>query len=257
MATQTLYDGEVVLDYNDVKHLYVVDGVIIPSVTRIIGVINKPALVPWAVKETVTHLEGVWQPGVAYTEDQIKSILQDSKGARYRVSKTALNIGSEAHDWIERHVKSKVLSTPAPELPEYPPVLAAVTSYLDWEAQQMWLKYVSSERRVYSRNHMFSGTVDLVMEDPNGKLVIGDLKTSKGIYPEYLLQCAAYAKAIEEEDGVEVSRIVIIRIPKDGTDFEVQTAWNIDELYEVFLSCLNLWRWKENWSTTSEKWTTG
>ena len=254
MASIKLYNGEVELTFNPVKHLYSVDGVIVPSVTRVLGVVNKPALIPWAVKETVTYLQDALRPGVTYTQEQLDAILYDAKGARFRKSKDALNIGSEAHDWIERHIKAEILHTPKPELPSYPPVRAAVDSYLEWEAQQMWVVYKSSEKRIYSREHMFSGTVDIVM-NAAGETIVADLKTSKGIYPEYLLQCAAYAKAYEEETGDSVSKIMVIRIPKDGNEVEVQTNDNVDELYDVFLSCLSLWRWREGWSTTAEKWT--
>ena len=254
MAMEKLYDGSVELVFNEKKHLYSVDGVIIPSVTRVIGVIDKPALVPWAVKETVTELAGAWQPGVAYTQEQIDAILADSKSARFRTSKAALNIGSEAHDWLERYIKAQILLTAAPTLPEYPPVLAAVNSYIEWEKHRSYLRYIYSERKVYSVKHMFSGTVDLVME-ANGSVIVGDFKTSKGIYPEYLVQSAAYAKALEEELGISVDRIAVIRIPKDGNEVEIEISDNVDELFEVFLSCLTIWRWKNEWSPDAEKWT--
>jgi len=256
MSPEVMYNGDVTMEYDPIKHMYVVDGVIIPSVTKIIGVIDKPALIYWAVNETVGYLENVLRSDTPYTDAQLAAILQDAKSARFRKSKTALNIGSDAHDWIERHIKSQILLIPKPELPEYPPVLNAVKSYLDWEEGLPWLRYVASERRIYSKQHMYSGMVDITM-DINGDTVVCDLKTSKDIYPEYLLQCAAYAKAIEEEDGSTVDRIMIIRIPKDGGYVEILNATNIDELFNIYLSCLNIWRWKNEWSTTSAQWTKG
>ena len=253
MATDKLYDGEVELLFNDKRHLYSVDGVIVPSVTRIIGIINKPALIPWAVKETVTELATKWQPGLAYTQGQIDAILHESKSARFRTSKAALNIGSDAHDWLERYVKAQILFTATPEMPENPPVLAAVQSYLDWEKTRQYIKYIHSERRVYSKRLMYSGTVDLVME-VNGEIIVADFKTSKGIYPEYMIQSAAYAKGLEEELGIEVAKIAVIRIPKDGNEVEIEVAENIDELFDVFQSCLTIWRWQNEWSPEAEKW---
>ncbi len=38
----------------------------------------------------------------------------------------------------------------------------------------------------------------------DGRMVALDWKTSNGIYPEYALQVAAYAKALEEMTGEEV-----------------------------------------------------
>lgn len=253
MATRKLYNGEVELLFNETEHLYSVDGVIVPSVTRILGVIDKPALIPWAVNETVDNLRKTLKPGTLYTQEQLDFILRDSKDARFRQSKKALNIGSEAHDWLERYIKAQILSTPAPDLPEYPPVLAAVMSYIDWEKRYTDIKYHYSERKLFSKRYMYSGTVDIVIEI-NGNIVAADFKTSKGIYPEYLVQSAAYAKALEEELGIDITKVAVIRIPKDGNTVEIEVADNIKGLFDIFKCCLVIWRWKNDWSPTSAKW---
>jgi len=250
---QKMYGGKVVMEYDPIKHMYTANGLRIPSVTTIVGVIDKPALIYWAVNETVGYLKDVLQPNTPYNEMQIEAILDDAKSARFRKSQKALNIGSQAHDWVERYIKSKVLKTPEPSIPDYPPVAYAVHSFLEWEAEQSDIEYISSERRLYSFEHMYSGTVDITLR-VGGELVVADLKTSKGIYPEYFLQCSAYAKAIEEEDGEKVSSLMVIRIPKDGSPVELQTSPNAEELFEVFKSCLLIWRWKNDWSTESKEW---
>jgi len=252
MTDQGMYGGKVVMVYDPIQHLYAANGIIVPSVTGIVGVIDKPALIPWAVNETVKYLKDRWLPDTNYTKEQISTILQDAKESRFRISQKALNIGSDAHDWIERHIKAKILQIPEPDMPEYPPVLAAVTSFLEWESTQD-IQYVASERRLFSRRFMYSGTVDILMR-VKGELVVGDLKTSKAIYPEYFLQCAAYAHAITEEDAEDVNKVAIIRIPKDGKAVEVQSHEDISRYFNVFLACLSIWRWKNNWSPESEQW---
>jgi len=253
MINQKLYSGDVEMAYDPIAHMYTANGIIVPSVTKIVGVMDKPALVPWAVNETIAHIRDSWQEGEPYTQAQINGILSDAKEARFRVSQKALNIGSDAHEWIERYIKSKILNIPAPTLPEYPPVLNAVQSYLEWESSIDGLEYVSSERRVYSRRYYYSGTVDIIMRAGN-ELIVADLKTSKGIYPEYYIQCAAYATALEEEDGINIDRVAIIRIPKDGNEVEIQESSEIDTLFVIFRACLAIWRWKNNWHPESESW---
>jgi len=45
------HDGaEIVLDFNEDKHIYKIEGEYVPSVTTILNTISKPALLPWAVK---------------------------------------------------------------------------------------------------------------------------------------------------------------------------------------------------------------
>lgn len=44
-----LYDGQVLLEFDPNKHQYFVDGEQVDGCTGILGVLNKPALIPWAV----------------------------------------------------------------------------------------------------------------------------------------------------------------------------------------------------------------
>lgn len=242
-----LYQGAVVMEYDARKHVYTVDGRPVPNVTKITGVIDKPALQYWAVNETLAFLGKNWRPKTAYTPAQIKAILADAKTARYRTSEKALNIGKLAHDWLERYVKARTLHYPAPEMPEYKPVRASVQSYLDWEKTRK-ITYWSSERKVYSRVYHYGGTCDVVL-DLEGRTVVADFKTSGGIYPEYFLQVAAYAQAVAEEDAVAIDDVAVIRIPKDEAAVEVGFASNLGfswrGLLEVFLACLRIYNYLE------------
>jgi hypothetical protein len=241
-----LYDGDVTMMFDPIKHMYTANGVHVPSVTGVTGVVDKPALIHWAVNETLGHIKHVWKPGKEYTKDQIKAIIYDAKEARFRTSGRALNIGTDAHDWIERYIKSRILDLPTPESPDYPPVLNSVNAYLEWEESAGDIEYIASERKVYSQKYMYSGTVDIYMKI-NDELVVADLKTSKGIYPEYHVQCAAYANAISEEDDVSIDKISVVRVPKDGNSVEIEERRDVDYLFGIFRACLVIWRWKNNW----------
>jgi len=226
--------------------MYTINGKPVPSVTKITGVINKPALVFWAVNETVDYLANVLEPDRIYTQEQIESMLLESKSARFKKSQKALNIGSMAHDWLEGYVRAKLYGTREPDLPDYEPVLNSVTSYLEWEKSAGDITYESSEKRVCSERYMYSGTVDLTFV-LDGKRIVADFKTSKDIYPEYFIQCAAYARAIEEESGVEVDEIAVIRIPKDGGEVDIRFD-EVNSNFDIFKACLLIWRWHNNWS---------
>lgn len=223
-----------------------VDGLKKPSVTNITGVIAKPALTGWAVKVTTEWISARWKPGKAYTQKQINIILEDAKSARYRVSKKAMDIGSAVHDWIELYIKARIVGLPIPEMPDYDPVISGVNAFLAWEEHNK-VEWVSSERKVYSREHGYVGTVD-ADAFVNGRRCIIDFKTSSGIYDEYFLQAAAYCIALEEEYGVKFDGLVILRVPKDGGEFEAKTnesaGYKIEELQEVFLSTLKLYLWE-------------
>ena len=238
-----IYDGAIELTFNPGVHQYTANGVVVPSVTSVTAIIDKPALRAWAVRETVDYLRDTWEPDRPYSDYEIGSLLDEAKGASYRKSKKAMDIGTLAHNWIENYVKAKMTKGPMPDMPEEQKVRNAVNSYLVWERHVGSIRYIESERRVYSERFMYSGTVDLVAEI-NGKTVVADLKTSKAIYPEYLVQAAAYAHAIMEEDDICVDELMIIRIPKDGSDVEILASEHIKYFFSVFRSCLVVWRWK-------------
>ena len=242
----TMYDGDVILDFDPGSHSYTINGVAVPSVTRITGVIDKPALVYWAVNEMESRMAELWQPDKLYTHEQIQNAISDAKGARFRKSSEALNIGSMAHDWIEQYVKSIIYDYAWPKIPDYEPVKRAVYHFQEWEKEHD-VAFVSSERRVCSVVHMYSGTADIDAV-VNGKRIIIDLKTSKGIYDEYYLQCAAYANALSEETSVDYAGVGIMRLPKVADDsLEFACREDVDELFSTFEACLKIWRWKNNW----------
>src|SRR4029077_10413652 len=72
---------------------------------------------------------------------------------------------------------------------------------------------VQSERMVFSKHWYYAGTCDFY-GFIDGKRCVMDLKTSSGLYPEMLLQIAAYAIAITEETGEPINDGWIVRLCK-------------------------------------------
>jgi hypothetical protein len=89
----------------------------------------------------------------------------------------------------------------------------------------------------------------------DGKLSVLDWKSSKGCYPEFHLQTAAYVLAWEEEHGVlaneharQVKFRYLVRLGKEDGEFEVTKIprydykkWKADK--DAFLATLELYRW--------------
>lgn len=72
----------------------------------------------------------------------------------------------------------------------------------------------------------YGGQCDLLYEDPDGKVVVADLKTSSGLRQKHRLQSVAYAKAVEQDDTIdvdEVDRVEVIRIHPDTETWEVHS----------------------------------
>lgn len=87
-------------------------------------------------------------------------------------------------------------------------------------------RVIAVEQYLFEEEYGYAGQVDLVYEDPDGDVVVADLKTSSGCYSKHKLQGAAYAKAIERDDDIdvdEVDRLEVIRIHPDSGQFAVHT----------------------------------
>lgn len=246
MATNVaLYNGAVRLTFDEAAHSYAVsieggEPVLVPSVTTILKVIDKPALPRWAAKMVCEHLQGCLKPGEALDEIQIANLLKDAKAAPWRRADDAANIGTIVHSFAEEWALGN-----RPPPPINPQARNAADAFVAW-----WegadVHPVVAERKLYSRDYNYAGTVDLVAY-VGGDLAIADFKTSTGIWPEYRLQLAAYQQAYEEEFGrAEMDRLCL-RFGKDG-GFEVgkYTEETMPEDFEAFRAALGLHRWQES-----------
>lgn len=203
-----LYGGEVTIDFDVRKHAYTCDGKFIPGVTSILKRLDKPPLIQWAANMAAEHFRDNWRAGC-----DLEALCKEAKGAHRRMSRDAADLGSIVHKFAEG-----VLLGQNPPMPEGP-ASKGCNAFLDW-LERNHVEVIDSERIIFSRDDWYAGTTDL-FGVINGKLTVADLKTSSGLYPEMLLQTAAYIRAIEEETKERVEQRMIIRLDKKTGDFEV------------------------------------
>lgn len=209
---------------------YKVNGKEYPSVTTILGVKAKPALIAWAVKSTVEYLfDHVEDLTGEKSEDKIKQIIRDSKQAYKDISEKAMDIGTRTHNAVECFLKN-VPHTVGEDIEK--PYWACIS----WLTENDF-HLISSEQTVYNHIMRYAGTQDL-KGTLNGKIYIIDLKTSNGIWDEYKCQVSAYAKCEGNED---VEGIGILRLDKEtGMPEWCDCSDEIEFHYAGFLSALDL-----------------
>jgi len=194
------------------------------SVTTIIGVLDKPALVQWAANETAAcalREQGAWRAIAEASGDQEAQRWLAS--ARYRGMKgklAASALGTVVHAICEQYVLDgarpdrpfveKVVSAEMGEGAK-PAQVAAEAEFVDIMVDQFsaWLDraqpdYQASELTVFSPRYAYAGTCDGFFTIDGTRLIF-DLKTSresrdargllKAPYPEAALQIAAYRYA--------------------------------------------------------------
>lgn len=234
---------------------YFIDGDDRPyvSVTHALSCIAKPALINWAANQERTFVTDAAadlyldllkaQPMARATYVATLAGRLSKQKAHQRELAKASEIGSQVHALIEWNLRRELGQVVGPEPRVVDKAQWAFMAYQDW-AQSVGLKPLLIEQCVFSRSHLYAGTMDLLAE-VNGVLTLVDFKTGKSIYAEAYLQNAAYQVALAEMGHAAPVGGLIVRLPKAETDpeFETGIAPPVCDLFPVFLSVLGVFTW--------------
>lgn len=196
---------------------YEIDGLKLPSVTTILSILNKPALIPWAVKMTAESIEeqlhDYYHPECCefvVPDTALPEMIKKAKGAHRAKSKEAMGIGTRVHDaiqaWIESNGDYYLCDDEQTQL--------GLDAFLRW-ADEHKINILSWEQ-VVTNHATYAGRYDLVCE-LEGVVTLVDFKTSTGIWDEYWLQLAAYSACLPD-----VKQVGILRIDKVTGEIEWQ-----------------------------------
>ncbi len=188
----------------------------LPSVTTVLGVLNKPALLDWA-----------WRMGM--------------EGKDYRaVRDQAADIGTLAHYLILCHLKGDKPDTSEYSAQDIDKAETCLLKYWDWEKENK-IEPVLVETPLISEQYSFGGTIDCLAR-LNGELILVDHKTGKGIYGEMFYQLAAYRQLLAEA-GYPIVNARILRIGRDETEgFEQRVMTDLGKQWQIYKACLEIYR---------------
>jgi hypothetical protein len=214
IATE-LYKGKNKVRFSPGGHAYYVNGVRKTGVTTYLGIKDKSkALVSWAVDLYRQYLYDNVSEELSL--ETLRILIEEGARQHAIAKEAAATIGSQIHAWCEAFIKHRLNVEgfeQMPAMPEDQAVQIGVNAFMDWTAAHQ-VKFVSSERIVFSRKHDYIGTLDIEAQI-DGKLCLVDLKSSNGLYNTVLLQTAAYVKADEEESGRRYEGRWAIRLAKE------------------------------------------
>jgi hypothetical protein len=217
---------------------------LLPSVTNVLGVINKPELVEWKMTQAVlAALTLPRNPG----EDLgvfAKRVVEDAQSQ----VKGAAEFGSAFHAGAELVAKSL-------EVDQAGPYAAWLNLHRDW-FQANCIRVVWTERVLVNLEFGYAGTADLLVEHQAYGLTLVDYKT-QGVkegktaraYSSWCLQLAAYRRAIGRPTAC-LSVIANSTEPKAP----VEHLWSEEELragLESFEAALVIWRNEKNYDPRS------
>ena len=252
LPTYSFYGGTETLRFNadEWKYYRKMGDLWMPldGVTSIVKLItpSKPLMV-WAVRKALEKTKAllmaggyVYSDGVVKKlyEETLDNILSQAKKADEEELEDAGEVGHVAHDHIEKIIKSILTNDEdrrmelLAKLPEDERSSNGAIAAICWIVEHK-VRFVSTERRVFDRQHGFAGTCDGVAwvsscNDPKccpkswvgERLSIIDWKTSNALRVSYLWQTAAYQNAIEAEDGIQIQDRWILRLDKETAMFD-------------------------------------
>lgn len=216
------------------RHLHSFNGVPLHGVTTVLGVISKPALIPWASGQAVEHVRSNWKVNKPYSKKERDEILEQAKGAHARKKDNGADVGTRTHEAVELYTRSGQDYDGGDE--QISPMFAR---FKEW-AEGVGAKFIESEKNVWSEELWIGGILDFIVEI-DGKKYIGDLKTSSAIYKEHFLQAAAYELCLEEMGYDNIDGYIIVCIDKSGK-LQTMTRTDRDNFKEGFRHCLGLYK---------------
>ncbi len=148
------------------KNGHEIDGLWLPRVTSITGIISKPALFRYYAQH------------------------QNFMTAQEALNQSA-NWGTTTHQAVEKIFKEDKEDGIDPK------ILPSIRAFREWQKKAK-IKVLDVdediEREIFDLDNFYSGTLDALVEI-DGILGILDIKTGAGIWDEYSLQLAAYMNA--------------------------------------------------------------
>lgn len=205
---------------------YLIDGVEYPRITRILEVISRPGLEKWRAR---------------VGDDEAN-----------RIARKATDLGTEVHKAVEQiHTGQSVKS-----VLDTMQIFGRADLYQFVKAYGAWFEeavdeVIAAERIVCSKKYGYAGTTDAVLWLKDGRMVVGDVKTSKTVSGEYRLQTSAYAIALREE-GIPIDGRLILWLPSSAPGkFAAVDFDDYEGDRRGWLSALTLWKWNaehgEDW----------
>lgn len=177
------------------------------------------------------HLDGQHVPGVT----QVLGALEDFEGVPWHLLEAARKFGQHVHEACALMVREEL--DWASLDPSLVPYVEAAKRFID----ESGVVVRACEFRVAHAALRYAGTLDLLGEWRG--LAMFDFKS--GVLPRSVgPQTAAYAGAYQAQTGVRIARRYCVQLnPALPNGYKMHALTNAGD-WHIFVSCLNIWRYK-------------
>ena len=234
------------------------------SVTSITGIIDKPAIAIWSANVAADYIKVELFDKIdrgEMTLDDIrtmdtKALVKAAKAYHKKLKTEGADKGTRVHTFVEQFVHATLAGEKDVTLNIAEDITLPVKGFMRWWADNKVVpKY--TELMVWSEDGGgFAGTLDDVWK-VNGRWYVVDIKTSDAIWPEMILQVAAYYHAFKQRFPKEkVKRAAFLRLDKTTGESEwvPLTEEELDHAYAKF-KCLAMYvNLEEAWKARDKEW---
>jgi hypothetical protein len=206
---------------------------LVPSVTTVLNVMAKPALIQWLQKQVLMAALTLPRHIEELEEDYIDRIIVDSK----EQGRSAADAGTDIHASIQGFYEGKVLTRHEAHVKGTVAALDALYGHQGWIAE-----------RAFGHSHGFGGKCDLHSTEGDG--IVADVKTKEftdpdkvDAYDDHLMQLAAYRVGL----GMPKARCSNVFVSRSVPGLVVIKQWEEADLqrgWEMFCSLLKFWQLK-------------
>ena len=219
------------IEFNEEKHVYIHNNEYVVGMSTLLGKLASPMLENWKISNMVNAIKQEMERQ-EIPLDKIESIVLNAKTNAKKQGDNILNIGSMVHKYCEMWLKGEKFTDPSD------PVVKGCFDKFKRFWTKHKLKVVESEKILYSERG-YCGTLDIVAEDGEKNLWLIDIKTSKGIFLNMVHQLHGYRWLFECQTGKKINKMYVVRLPKDGADFEARHILYKKEHLKAFLGLLS------------------
>jgi hypothetical protein len=226
---------------------------LLPSVTSIISILDKPQLTRWKMREAAKAAIAI--PGPQGEEPLERFADRAIEHAMSQVGEAA-DLGTKIHNAIENLMRGSA-EEPSEEMRPF------VKPVLEW-MRTVGVKVTHSEIVLVNAVHGFAGRVDALFTwgDGFGKMGILDFKTKKTkegekveAYDEHLLQLAAYAAthySPEHLKHVVAANLFISSTEPGRLEVVKHDKERMVAAYEAFCQMCAIWRFRKGYDPRPE-----
>lgn len=263
-----------VIDYHaKPKRYYTANGVEVPSVTKVLEVLDKPALPWWGMTVGIDAIRsliqmevlnvgsdgttrGLFQTGHLLDKSELVELVKHHQLTTNHVLSAAGDRGTGVHDALETWAAIGKMPNPDDFPWEEKGYVTGLLAFLT-DAAEGELKPEMFEVMVASTEHGFAGRFDLLAKNekdmrvvtkvypkiapkyttvPGGSRCLLDLKTSKGIYPNHFIQLEAYEGGLLECGYGTTDARAVLHVTADGR-YEFRRARATLDQFLAVLGC--------------------